>query len=98
MLTTPEEEPLAALGEGVPEFLRESCREAGVELHTGFAPDMEALGMGELRSQRGDEIPTEVKLVVPPHKRPSALAHLPGDGPLVEVSGVFETAEEGLSW
>lgn len=96
MLATPEEEPLAALGGGVPEFLRESCQEAGVELHTGFAPDLGALERGELRSLRGDELPADLKLVIPPHKRPSMLAHLPGDGPLVEVSETFETAEEGL--
>lgn len=95
-LTTPEEEPLAALGGGVPEFLLESCTEAGVQVHTGFAPDLEALERGELRSERGDELPADVKLVVPPHRRPAALAHLPGQGPLVEVSPSFETDEEGL--
>lgn len=77
-LTTPEEEPLSMLGGGVPEFLRESCEEAGVELHTGFVPDPVALESGDLRSERDDELPADVRLVVPSHVRPPALGHLPG--------------------
>lgn len=96
MLTTPEEEPLSALGGVVPEFLRESCDQAGVELHTGFAPDPAALRDGELRSRYGEELTAGAMLVVPPHRRPAALSHLAGEGPLVEVSQHFESSEEGL--
>lgn len=96
LLTTPEDEPLSALGGGVPEFLRESCERAGVDLHTGFSPDPAALGEGALRSRAGEELAAEVMLVVPPHRRPAALSGLAGEGPLVEVSPHFESSEEGL--
>jgi len=96
VLTTPEEEPLSALGGGVPEFLRESCERAGVELRTGFAPDPEALRDGKLRSRDGEELTAGTMLVVPPHRRPAALSRLAGEGPLVEVSPHFESSEEGL--
>lgn len=74
----------------MPEFLRESCERAGVELHTGFVPDPVALGEGELRSRHGEELTSAAMLIVPPHRRPAALSHLAGEGPLVEVSPHFD--------
>lgn len=94
MLATPEKEPLAALGGGVPEFLTESCAEAGVEMHTGF--EVASYEEGEIRASRGDSLGYDLALVVPPHVHSTLLAHLPEDGPLVEVSPRFESAEEGL--
>lgn len=96
LLTTPEEEPLSALGGGVPEFLHKSCKEAGVELHASFVPDLASLESGDLHSERGEELPADVKLVVPSHVKHPALGHLAGEGPLVEVSESYETEEEGL--
>lgn len=96
VLATPEEEPLAALGGGVPEFLRESCAAAGVDLHTGFDPDLASSAPGGLRSSGGDSLGYDLALVIPPHVRSPLLAGLPGGGPLVEVSPRFESAESGL--
>ncbi|QYJ14882.1 hypothetical protein Rxycam_00693 [Rubrobacter xylanophilus DSM 9941] len=95
-LTTPEEEPLEALGEEVSGFLRRSCAAEGVELLTGFRPELDSLAGGDLRSREGSSLGFDLALVVPPHRRSSILAELPGEGPLVEVSSRFGTAEEGL--
>ena len=95
-LTTPEEVPLAAVGGGVPEFLRASCAAAGVGLLTGFEPDLDSLGEGPLTSNSGAVIVHDLALVVPPHGRSPLLAGLPGQGPLVQVSPDFESAEPGL--
>jgi len=96
VLTTPEETPLAAVGGGAPEFLAASCAQAGVELLTGYAPDLGSLAGGELRSASDGPLPFDLALVVPPHVRSPLLAGLPGDGPLVPVSPTFESANTGL--
>jgi sulfide:quinone oxidoreductase len=96
ILTTPEEEPLAAIGEAVPGFLRAACASIGVEILTGFQPDLASLGDHEVRSTEGATISYDLALVVPPHARSPLLAGLPGQGPLVEVSSGFESAEPGL--
>ena len=96
VLTTPEEEPLAAIGGGVPGFLRSSCASAGVELLTDFQVDLASLGDRELRSTKGVSISYDLALVIPPHARSPLLAGLPGQGPLVEVSSKFESAQSGL--
>lgn len=96
VLTTPEEEPLSALGGGIPEFLRSSCASAGVELRTGFLPDLPSMTDGNLRFAGGESLGCDLALVVPPHVRSPLLAGLPGDGPLVEVDARFESAEAGL--
>ena len=96
VLTTPEEEPLQALGEEVSRFLRRSCASEGVELVTAFRPELASLASGSLRSRDGASVGFDLALVVPPHRRSPLLAGLPGEGPLVEVSSRFETAEEGL--
>lgn len=94
VLATPEEEPLAALGGGVPEFLTRSCAQAGVELLAGF--EVASYEDGRIRGSGGDSLGYDLALVVPPHARSPLLADLPGDGPLVEVSPRFESAGEGL--
>lgn len=96
VLTTPEETPLAAVGGGVPEFLASSCREAGVELLTGFSPDLDSLADGELRPTAGEALRFDLAFVVPPHVRSPLLSRLPGDGPLVPVSERYESTEPGL--
>lgn len=96
VLTTPEEVPLAAIGGGVPEFLRSSCAAAGVELLTGFEPDLPGLGNSRLRSRGGVEVGYDLAFVVPPHGRSSLLAGLPGDGPLTPISSRFESARANL--
>ena len=96
LLTTPEEAPLAAIGGGVPEFLRESCAAAGVELVAGLEPDAARLETGRLLPRDGAVADFDVAFVVPPHKRSALLAGLPDGGPLVRVSSRFESAEPGL--
>jgi sulfide:quinone oxidoreductase len=96
LLTTPEEEPLATIGEGVPGFLRSSCASAGVELLTDFQADLASLGDRELRSTKGIDISYDLALMIPPHTRSPLLAGLPGQGPLVEVSSEFESTQSGL--
>ena len=96
VLTTPEEVPLAAIGGGVPEFVMDSCAVAGVELLTGFEPDLPGLGDGRLRSRSGAEVVYDLAFVVPPHARSPLLAGLPGEGPLTPVSPRFESALANL--
>ncbi len=96
LLTTPEEAPLAAIGGGVPEFLRESCAGAGVELVMGLEPDPAHLETGHLRSPDGAAADFDVAFVVPPHKRSPLLAGLADGGPLVRVSSRFESGQPGL--
>jgi sulfide:quinone oxidoreductase len=96
VLTTPEEVPLAAIGGGVPEFLRDSCAAGGVDLLTGFEPDLPGLGDGRLRSRSGAEVEYDLAFVVPPHARSPLLAGLPGEGPLTPVSPRFESALANL--
>jgi sulfide:quinone oxidoreductase len=96
VLITPEEEPLASLGGGIPEFLKYSCAKARVELLTDFHLDLASLGDRELHSTEGESVSYNLALVVPPHVRSALLAGLPDQGPLVEVSSDFESAEPGL--
>jgi len=96
VLTTPEVVPLSAVGGGVPEFLGESCAAAGVELVTGFEPKLAGLGEGRLLSTGNDAICYDVAFVVPPHGRSPLLTRLAGEGPLVQVSPLFESSEPGL--
>ena len=96
LLTTPEETPLATIGGGVPGFLAGSCADAGVEIFTGFEPDLGGLREGVLRSESGATLSCDLAFVVPPHVRSPLLAGLPDGGPLVRVSSRFESAEPGL--
>jgi sulfide:quinone oxidoreductase len=96
VLTTPEAVPLAAIGGDVPEFLADSCAAVGVELLTGFEPDLSGLGDGRLRSRSGVEVGYDLAFVVPPHARSPLLAGLPGGGPLAAVSPRFESALPNL--
>ena len=96
LLTTPEEAPLAAIGDGVPAFLAGSCADAGADLFTGFEPDLGGLREGLLRSKSGATVSYDLAFVVPPHVRSPLLAGLPDGGPLVRVSSRFESAEPGL--
>ncbi|MCA9944482.1 MAG: NAD(P)/FAD-dependent oxidoreductase [Anaerolineales bacterium] len=95
-ITTPEERPLINIGSGIPEHLERSCAEAGVQIHTRFLPDWRKSGENEIVSGDGRSQPFDLALVVPPHVRSPLLRHLPGDGPLVNVSPQFESDEPNL--
>ncbi len=94
VLTTPEEEPLQAIGGDIPGFLRDSLEAAGVEFLTGFTPA--SFAEQSVSCTAGKRLDIDLALVVPPHTRSPLLAGLPGSGPLVEVSPEFESAEPGL--
>jgi sulfide:quinone oxidoreductase len=80
---TPEPTPLAGVGASAARFLAEACRDAGVDVVTSFTPDLSARFGGRVRSVTGEEIRVDAALVIPPHRRSSALKGLAGDGPLV---------------
>lgn len=95
-LTTPEEAPLVTLGHGIPEFLLQSCREAGVEVRLGHRPDWPASTERELAFTNGLRLAYDLAVVIPPHTRASILAALPEPGVLVPVDERMETTERGL--
>lgn len=95
-ITTPEERPLIQIGNGIPEHLEQSCAEVGVEIHTKFEPDWAASGANKVVSRNGRSEPFDLALVIPHHVRNPILCHLPGDGPLVNVSAQFESDEPNL--
>lgn len=95
-ITTPEERPLAIIGNGIPEHLERSCAELDVAIFPRFQPDWGKSGENEVVSRDGRSQPFDLALVVPPHVRSPLFRHLPGDGPLVSVSPQFESDESGL--
>jgi sulfide:quinone oxidoreductase len=95
VLTTPEPRPLAGLGEGPGTFLLQACAAAGVEVHTGVAPDPEALDRGVLVAE-GEVPEADLLLVVPPHGANPILASLAGNAPVVPVGPDFATEIPGL--
>ncbi len=95
-ITTPEERPLAIIGNGIPEHLERSCAELDIEIFGQFQPDWGKSGEKEVVSGDGRSQPFDLALVVPPHVRSPLLRHLSGDGPLVSVSPQFEGDEPGL--
>lgn len=96
VLTTPEEKPLAAIGQGVPEFLLDAAAAAGVTVLTGFSPNWGAADGAQVVAQDGRTLTPDLTLLVPPHVRSPLLRHLPGEGALVPVGDGFETDEPGL--
>jgi sulfide:quinone oxidoreductase len=80
---TPEPSPLSGVGACAARFLAEACRAAGVHVATSFVPDFSAGLDGRVRSVTGEEIRVDAALVIPPHRRSSALSGLAGAGPLV---------------
>lgn len=95
-LTTPEERPLAAIGTGVSEFLRDACVAAGVRVDYGTTLDSEALAAGELRDQTGTTLDADLALVVPPHHKHPLLAAAESVGPLVTVDASGRTSLPGI--
>ena len=95
-VTTPEERPLALIGNGIPEHLERSCAEVGVQIHTQFQPDWANSGQNNIVSQNGRAEAYDLALVVPPHVRAPMLRHLPGSGPLVGVTSQLESDEPNL--
>jgi sulfide:quinone oxidoreductase len=96
ILTTPEERPLAAIGQGIPDFLEQSAAEASIGLYRNFRPDWAASEPGQIASKEMQRLNYDLALVVPPHVRSPLLRHLPGDGPLVAIKAGFESDEPGL--
>jgi sulfide:quinone oxidoreductase len=80
---TPEATPLLGVGPPAARLLQQACKDAGVRLASCFQADLSAGLHGRVRSLGGDEISFDAALVIPPHRRSSALQALPGDGPLV---------------
>jgi sulfide:quinone oxidoreductase len=83
---TPEPRPLSGVGATAARFLEEACRAAGVDVATSFVPDFNAGLDGGVRSVAGEVIRVDASVVIPPHRRSSALRRLDGDGPLVSCA------------
>ena len=97
VVTTPEDQPLDAIGQKVPEFLDRTAQENNVAVHYRFVPDWAAPQTDQqIISKTGETIAYDLAFVVPPHIRSPLLRHLPGDGPLVPIRPGFESAEPGL--
>lgn len=94
-LVTPEPRPVAAIGSSVSEFLQTACAEAGIEIHYGFTPDVAALRSGIVTDGTAT-LPTDVTLVVPPHRTHPLLAQLADDGPLIAAGPHGATPVAGL--
>jgi sulfide:quinone oxidoreductase len=80
---TPEPAPLAGVGADATRLLVRECRAAGVRLAHSFVPDFDAGLAGCVRSTGGEEIRFDAALVIPEHRRSSALRDLSGEGPLL---------------
>ncbi len=96
ILTTPEEKPLAVIGQGVPEFLLTASAAAGVTVHTSFVPQWSEADATQWVAQDGKRVAHDLALIVPPHIRSPLLRHLPGEGVFVPVGAGYETDEPGL--
>lgn len=94
-LVTPEPKPVAAIGSSVSDYLAQACTEAGVEVVHEFRPDPDALRAGRV-TDGTHEYPTDVALVVPPHRRHRLLEGLNGDGLMVAAGAHGETDVPGL--
>lgn len=94
VVTTPEERPLQALGERVSAFLESLLHESQITLYTAFQLHSGASRDGLLVAVDGRSIPYDLGLFVPPHQRPTLLAELPGNGPLVQVDPYLRSALE----
>ncbi len=95
VITTPEPRPLIGLGELPGTFLLEACATAGVEVHTGVAPDPDALAHGILQAEGGAPA-ADLLLVVPPHDANPVLEPLAGGSAMVPVGPDLASEEPGL--
>ncbi len=95
-LTTPEPRPLVAIGSEVGEYLAGACAEAGVEVEFDVQPDPAALAAGQVTDHAGQAVPTDLAVVVPPHRSHPLVAGLAGGEPLVAVDTRGRTATEGI--
>jgi sulfide:quinone oxidoreductase len=95
-LTTPEPQPLAAIGSQVSKFLRDACADAGVEIFFDTHVDQLAYADGELRDDAGSALPGDLTVVIPPHTAHPLLAMLTETGPLVDVDEHGRTAIGGV--
>ncbi len=94
VLTTPEERPLLALGSRVSDFIESLASAGQITLETSLRFDRAASRDGILIAQDGRQITYDLGLFIPSHRRPALLAHLPGNGALVQVDAQQRTAME----
>lgn len=92
-LTTPEPRPLHAIGSEVSNLLIASCANAGVDVRFDVHVDTEALERGCVQDQTGEQIGSDMTVVIPPHRASPLLAALAGALPLVTVDSQGRTAE-----
>ena len=75
-VTTPEERPLALIGNGIPEHLERSCAEVGVQIHTQFSQIGPTAAKTSCEPDGRAEA-FDLALVVPPHVRTPCCAICP---------------------
>lgn len=92
VLVTPEVRPLQTLGERMSDFLEQLASTGNVVLQTAFHLDLAACRDRLLVAADGRQLPYDLGLFIPPHRRPAFLAELPGNGPLVQVDTHLRTA------
>ncbi len=92
IVASPETRPLQALGERASAFIEELAQASAVRLQMGFALDRVASRDGLVVAADGQKLPYDLGLFVPPHRRPTFLAGLPGAGPLVSVDAYQRSA------
>lgn len=93
-LTTPEPQPLAAIGSTVTTMLVESCAAANVEIHYGIQPDPDALAAGSLVAV---DLPSiDLAAVVPPHQTHRLLRDLSTGHPLVTADAFGRSEASGI--
>lgn len=73
---------MSGVGASAARLLEEACRAVRVDVATSFVPDFNAGLADGVRSVAGEEIRVDAAIVIPPHRRSSALRGLAGDGAL----------------
>jgi sulfide:quinone oxidoreductase len=94
VLVTPETRPLQALNQQASDFLEGLASSSDMKPQTAFQLDRAACRDGLLVAQDGRQLPYDLGLFIPPHRRPSMLEELPGNGPLVQVDAHQHTTME----
>lgn len=97
VLVTPEARPIQALGDRVSDFLEQLASKGNVLLEKAFQLDSATSRDGLLVAADGRQIPYDLGLFIPPHRRPAFLAQQPGNGPLVQVD-THMRAEMAHTW
>lgn len=93
---TPEARPLAALGEAATRYMERLLEDGEVRLHAGSHLERTASRDRVLVDADGENVAYDLGLFIPPHARPTWLAHLAETEPLVPVDAHLHTAQAGL--